>query len=43
MEHVTTYHLELNYASATLYGLIFVYGLVAAVRDLARLLSRWLG
>ena len=37
MEHA--YHLELNYLSALLYAAIFLYGIVAGVRDLYKLLG----
>ena len=38
-----SYSIPLNPLSAILYASIFVYGIVAGVRDLHRLLSRWLG
>jgi hypothetical protein len=42
MEH-WSYSIPLNLLSATLYASIFMYGIVASVRDLYRLLNRWLG
>jgi hypothetical protein len=43
MEHIATYHLELNPVTVIFYASIFIYGIVAGVRDLYKLLNRWFG
>ena len=43
MNDVWHYSFQLNELSATIYLAIFVYGVIASVRDIYKLLSRWFG